>query len=311
MHVDRLLLDSPPVPIAVNLRPIAGRHRFVGSPEPLIARVSPSKNGFVIQPVSESDPSVDPIAAFLSRAGKNHLERKESSSESKGNRKLIGPKENVNLNVAVNSGEEGIKSKPSSDKVLQRFTSPGKVKLGPVSDGKKSSAERDPSPAGKSGKRSSSPAPSKCVVPSLVAAKEENRRSSREAAIIVPSRYRQPSPTAARRQASPSLARRTSMSPGRRLSGVYKKSPAVVLSGKKEKANVAADISPVSDTLVGSGCGKPSRKSWDDGSTSGIGGGSSENKEKNSGNKNKLDLQAILRTQVKFLSHITWVTVIS
>ena len=54
-------------------------------------------------------------------------------------------------------------------------------------------AERDPSPEAKSGMRSSSPAPSKCVVPSLVA-KEENRRTSKEPAMIVPSRYRQLSP---------------------------------------------------------------------------------------------------------------------
>lgn len=201
------------------------------------------------------------------------------------------------MNVAANSGDDHANGRAGSDKISQRFSSPGALKQRSVSGGKKAvAAERDPSPAGKSGKRSSSPAPSKCVVPSLMAAKEENRRTSREPAIIVPSRYRQPSPTAGRRQASPVVARRMSLSPGRRLSGGLKVSPAVDSSGKKKMANIVAGISKVSEALVGSGK-PPSRKSWDDGSASG-GGGSSEHKEK-AGAKNRLDLQAILRTQVQ------------
>ncbi|XP_011094202.1 uncharacterized protein LOC105173958 [Sesamum indicum] len=294
VHLDRFLFDSPPVPTAVNLRPVAGRHPFIGSPEPLIARISPSKNSFVIQPVSESDPSLDPIAAYLSRAGKKETETKEKYAENKVNRPVIAPKENVNVNVTVISGDDNANSKVGSDKISQRFSSPGALKQRPVSAGRKAvAAERDPSPAGKSGKRSSSPAPSKCVVPSLVAAKEENRRTAKEPAIIVPSRYRQPSPTAGRRQASPVVARRMSLSPGRRLSGGLKVSPAVDSSGKKKLANIAAGISKVSEALVGSG--KPSRKTWDDGSASG-GGGSSEHKEK-PGSKNRPDFEAILRTQ--------------
>lgn len=295
VHLDRLVFDSPPVPTPVNIRPIAGRHPFIGSPEPLIARNSPSRTGFVIQPVSDSDPSADPITAYLTKAGKREIETKEKhGGESKGFRQAIAPKENVNVNVGVNSGEDRL------DKISQRFTSPGALKQRPVSAGRRAvTAERDPSPAGKSGKRSSSPAPSKCVVPSLAAAKEENRRTSREASIIVPSRYRQPSPTAARRQASPVVARRMSLSPGRRLSSGHKISPAVDSSGKKRMANIAAGISKVSEALVGSGGGKPpSRKSWgDDGSVS----GGSEQKEK-TGHKNRFDLQAILRTQVKCFS---------
>ncbi|KAL8517592.1 hypothetical protein ACS0TY_015737 [Phlomoides rotata] len=288
VHLDRLLFDCPPVPTAINIRPIAGRHPFIGSPEPLIARNSHSKTGFVIQPVSDSDPSADPITAYLTRAGKREVETKEKHAESKGIRQAIAPKENVNVNVGVNSGDDRL------DKISQRFTSPGALKQRSVSAGRKAlAAERDPSPAAKSGKRSSSPAPSKCVVPSLAAAKEENRRTSREPSIFVPSRYRQPSPTAARRQASPVVARRMSLSPGRRLSGVHK-TPAVDSSGKKKMANIAAGISKVSEALVGSGSGRPpSRKSWDDGSAS---GGSSEHKEK-TGAKNRFDLQAILRTQ--------------
>ncbi|KAL1553231.1 hypothetical protein AAHA92_13931 [Salvia divinorum] len=308
VHLDRLLFDfdSPPVPTPVNLRPVAGRQPFIGSPEPLIARISPSKNGFVIQPVSDSSPSVDPIAAYLSRAGKKEVERKEKFSEGKekfaegkGGRHVIAPKKenvNVNVNVAANCGDDSSNtSRVGSDKISQRFASPGSLKQRAVSAaGRKAVvAERDPSPAAKSGKRSSSPAPSKCVVPSLVVAKEENRRTSREPAIIVPSRYRQPSPTAGRRQASPIVARRMSLSPARRLSGGLRASPAVDSSGRKKMANIAAGISKVSEALVGNGR-PPSRKSWDDGPASG--GGSSEHKEKTLA-KNKIDLQAILRTQ--------------
>ncbi|XP_057784683.1 uncharacterized protein LOC131002023 [Salvia miltiorrhiza] len=299
VHLDRLLFDSPPVPTPVNLRPLAGRQPFIGSPEPLIARISPNKNGFVIQPVSDSDPSADPITAYLSRAGKKETEGKEKFAEGKGSRLVIAPKkENVNVNVAANCGDESSNSSRSgSDKISQRFASPGALKQRPVSAGRKAvAAERDPSPAAKSGKRSSSPAPSKCVVPSLVVAKEENRRTSREPAIIVPSRYRQPSPTTGRRQASPVVARRMSLSPARRLSGGLRASPAVDSSGRKKMANIAAGISKVSEALVGTGR-PPSRKNWDDGPASGgSGGGSSEHKEKTLA-KNKIDLQAILRTQ--------------
>ena len=50
VYVDRFDFDSP-VPRASGFRPIAGRHSFVGSPEPLIARISASKREFVIQQV--------------------------------------------------------------------------------------------------------------------------------------------------------------------------------------------------------------------------------------------------------------------
>ncbi|GMH04621.1 hypothetical protein Nepgr_006461 [Nepenthes gracilis] len=62
-----------------------------------------------------------------------------------------------------------------------------------VSAGRRTSvtaaAKADPSSSGLT-KRSASPLPSKCVVPSLAAAQEENRRAIREPAIAVPSRYR-------------------------------------------------------------------------------------------------------------------------
>ncbi|XP_075517455.1 uncharacterized protein LOC142551880 [Primulina tabacum] len=304
VHLDRLVFDSPPVPAPLNLRPIAGRHQFIGSPEPLIARIN--SGGFVIQPVSESDLSVDPIAAYLSRMGKKVMDSKEKCAESDGsvgdvkiasskvNRRAVAPKENLNVNISSGDAQANSNGKAGSDKVSsQRFSSPGALKQRSVMPSVKK-AERDPSPVGKSGKRSSSPAPSKCVVPSLEeAAKEENRRTSREPAIIVPSRYRQPSPTSGRRQASPVVARRMSLSPGRRLSGGLKVSPALDSSGKKKMASIAAGISKVSEALVGSA--KPSRKNWDDGATPG-GGVSSDDKEKTR-TKNRPDLQAILRTQ--------------
>lgn len=201
------------------------------------------------------------------------------------NRKVLAPRENMNNNF-----DESTKA---SEKPPQRFSSPGMKPQRSISAGKKKAAvvERDPSPAGKP-KRSSSPVPSKCVVPSLVVAKEENRKAVREPAIIVPSRYRQPSPNG-RKQASPS-SRRMSMSPGRRLSAGVKVSPATDSGNKKKMATLAAEISKVSEALVGSSSAKANRKNWDETPTT-------EPKEK-SVTKVKPDLQAILKTQVKFYS---------
>ncbi|CDP03374.1 unnamed protein product [Coffea canephora] len=312
VHVDRFVFESPPVPRGVNLRPIAGRHAFIGSPEPLIARISSSKNGFVIQPASDSD---HPVAAYLSKNGNfgegeaklNATEKNVEANVEK--RKAVrqvstAPKENVNVNVVLDSGNE---LKGSSDKAPQRFSSPASARQRSISAGRKTVvAERDPSPAGKA-KRSASPVPSKCAVPSLVAAKEENRRSSREAAIIVPSRYRQPSPTAGRRQASPVVARRMSLSPGRRLSSGLRVSPAVESSGKKKLATIAAGISKVSEALVATT--KHSRKSWDEGPT--AAGANTEHIKDKVGTKNKPDFQAILRTQAAISRRLSDVSMLS
>lgn len=218
-------------------------------------------------------------------------ENKEVKSDSKiekssKTRQPLARRDNMMAGNDANSEEN-----KGPDKVPQRFSSPAGAKRS-VSAGKKNVAvmERDPSPAGKA-KRSASPVPSKCMVPSLVAAREENRKAAREPAIIVPSRYRQPSPS--RKQASPN-ARRASLSPGRRLSGV-KVSPAVADSaGKKKIATIVAGISKVSEALVGSA--KSSRKGWDETPV--------EHKEKGD-LKKKPDLQAILRTQVNSFVH--WV----
>ncbi|KAK2978219.1 hypothetical protein RJ640_024252 [Escallonia rubra] len=409
VYVDRFEPDSP-VPRASGLRPIAGRHPFVGTPEPLIARISASGGGFVVQPVSESDPGNDPISAYLS--GKSAIGEDSRVSDGRNrSRKIVSPKDSVNLdesrvseskteaNVSrrrsrkvlaprenmildefgdlesrvlegkseanvgrgrsrqdlapkdnVNLIESGVaessvfeskieanarrgrsrqvvvpKDKANLDesrvsenrvpetkrqalaprenvsdldenrvmeKSMQRFSSPA-MKQRSVSAGKKTPVvEREASPAGKA-KRSSSPVPSKCVVPSLMAAKEENRKTAREPAIIVPSRYRQPSPNG-RKPASPS-SRRMSLSPGRRLSSGVKVSPVVGgvdSASKKKMASIVAGISKVSEALVGSG--KTSRKNWDESPGSGV--GSEEQKEKCVA-RNKPDLQAILRTQ--------------
>ncbi|CAN1169947.1 hypothetical protein LINPERPRIM_LOCUS88 [Linum perenne] len=295
VYVDRFQSDSP-VPRVCGIRTIAGRHPFVGTPEPLIARISPSNKEFIIQPVqtnSDSSSSVDPIAAYLSINKKPNdsaanIESNEEKIETgkfvktvrKAVRQPLAPRDNGNSN------SEQIKPP-------QRFSSPAGSKRS-VSSGKKNVAlaERDPSPAGK-GKRSSSPAPSKCVVPSLAAAREENRRVAREPAIIVPSRYRQPSPTG-RRQASPN-PRRASLSPGRRLSGVKFSSPMVADStGKKKITSIVAGISKISESLVGSG--KSSRKNWDETPPAATMMAAGELKEKADGRK-KVDMKSILRTQ--------------
>ncbi|KAG5564637.1 hypothetical protein RHGRI_000731 [Rhododendron griersonianum] len=303
VHLDRLLiLPSSPIPQASGLRPIPGRHAFVGHPEPLVAKISPSRRDFVIQPVSDSD--TDQIAALFASKKKPEEARVkvdevkvEAKSLKYNARRVLAPRENE----AVEEREEAaVELKKVSDRPPpQRFSSPGAARQRPrsVSVGKKTpaaaAAERDPSPAAGKLKRSPSPVPSKCVVPSLVSAKEENRRMSREAAIVVPSRYRQPSPTTGRKQASPST-RRLSISPGRRLSGGIKVLPAGLDSASKKKmASIAAGISKVSEAIVGSG--KGSRKNWDELPAESV-AFSVEGKEKGSA-KNKPDLQALLRTQ--------------
>ncbi|GMI92763.1 CORTICAL MICROTUBULE DISORDERING3 [Hibiscus trionum] len=285
VYVDRFHFDSP-VPRVSGIRPIAGRHPFVGSPDPLIARISSSKRDFVIQPVSESEYSMDPIAVYLSNKKfdqhQTSTENKDSKAMKSKGRQPLAPKDNVRVNENLECESKVSEKRP------QRFSSPATAKRSGSSVKKTNAAvvERDPSPAGK-GKRSASPVPSKCVVPSLVAAKEENRKVAREPAIIVPSRYRQPSPNG-RKQASP-CARRASLSPGRRLSGAFKVSPAVGDS-KKKMATIVAGISKVSEALVGSA--RSSRKGRDEQPEKGSG----EHNEKASV-KSKPDLQAILRTQ--------------
>ncbi|KAH0862568.1 hypothetical protein Bca4012_092452 [Brassica carinata] len=289
IYLERLEFFTP-VLRAAGIRPVAGRHAFVGTPEPLIARGS--KRDFVIQPVPASEYSLDPIAVYLN----NKRSDDDDVTVAPKGRQALAP---VNLN------EENRDQKPK--RTPQRFSSPASAKQRSVSSGKKHSSwvERDSSPVVSSkGRRSASPVPSKCVVPSLAAAREENRKVAREAAIVVPSRYRQPSPNGRKVNPSPS-GRRLSISPGRRLSSGLKMAPMVGDSlGKKKMAALAAGISKVSEALVGSSAKNGNRKNWDelDGNVQ------PEQKEKSSIKKNT-DLQGILRTQAAMtrrLSDANW-----
>ncbi|CAM8894550.1 unnamed protein product [Rhodiola kirilowii] len=309
-YVDRFELDSP-VPQVSGLRPIAGRHPFVGNPEPLVARISPSKRDFVIQPVSDEDQLIHPVSAYVSSRKKMDSEgnEKERLNEMKSERKVdkTATGRNSRLPLAARDGNENSDERQfDSSKKPQRFSSPASSKRS-ASVGRKilNSGERDPSPAvGRTTKRSASPVPSKCVVPSLAAAKEEGRRNShsKEPAIVVPSRYRQPSPNG-RRLASPA-GRRTSLSPGRRLSIGMKASPCIGVgsdSGSRKKmATIVAEISRVSEALVGSG--KASRKSWDEPSAEIT--ASIEQKEK-CVSRNKPDMQSLIRTQAAMSRHLS------
>ncbi|OAY66392.1 hypothetical protein ACMD2_15379 [Ananas comosus] len=257
VHVDRLRFDRPPVPRALGLRPV---------------------------PASRPSPSPAPRAPpRLPRPRRPPLLPSSSSSRKSPN----FPLEPDN---SISDKENAAAAAPNGKR---RFSSPAGAKLAARKSNGESSRPSSPSV----GSRPSSPAPSKCVVPSLVAAKEENRRAAREPAIVVPSRYRNPSP-AGRKSASSPMGRRGSMSPARRLSGGLKMSPA---TGEKKKGGVVvAGISKVSDALLGSV--KSMRKSWDDSSVS------SELKDKG-GSKSKVDKEAILRTQVAMsrrLSDASW-----
>ncbi|CAL9197508.1 unnamed protein product [Musa hybrid cultivar] len=294
VHVDRLQFAYP-VPRAIGLRAVPGSrpYPFLGSPDPLVARSSPDHRGFVIQPASPNDAG-HPFH-FSSPLGSNPSRLEEER------RTVFAAKENV-VSSGKNHGDAAQKPR--------RFPSPAAAKLaarksGPGSGNGTGEQPRDPSPVlkmssrpsspasmGRAASRASSPIPSKCEVPSLVAAKEENRRVAREPAIIVPSRYRQPSPV--RKAAASPMGRRGSMSPARRPSGGLKvSSPAAGEGGGKKKVGlVVAGISRASDALVSSV--KSIRKSWDDPSASAVG---SESKEKG-GSKSKVDKESILRTQV-------------
>ncbi|XP_068640999.1 uncharacterized protein [Aristolochia californica] len=279
-YVDRLYFDSPPVPRVSGLRTIAGRHPFIGTPEPLVAKISPSKRGFVIQPVPDGAHLLDAISAYVQ---KNKPEDGNLVSNG-GPRPVFAAKENVQVDKE--------KKSQGSTAEKQRFTSPAMKERRSSFAGRRGGPEN--SPARKVVSRPSSPVPSKCEVPGLVQAREESnsgRRASREPAIIVPSRYRNPSPSG-RRQASPN-GRRVSLSPARRLSGGLKVSPAVTdSSNKKKMATIVAGISKVSDALLGSA--KSMRKSWDDPA---MAAAYVDQKDK-AASKIKSELPAILRNQV-------------
>ncbi|KAI6681796.1 hypothetical protein NL676_035677 [Syzygium grande] len=241
------LLEGGPRPLRLCRPPpprLPSRHPFLGSPKPLVARVSPSRRDFVIQPASDSDLRNNPIPARLSSSGRMAW----------GGRRATGRKRRRR------SPDRGGPLRPRDN--LPNLNSDAEAKV---------SAQKPT--------RFSSPATAKrCVVPSLVAAKEEHRGNSKEPALIVPSRYWHPLPNA-RRQASPST-RRALLSPRRRLSGDVMMDSA----SKKKMATIAAGISKVSEASVG--LGKAGRKNWDERPASSASAApATEQKEKAPGKK--------------------------
>ncbi|KAL2484862.1 Plant protein of unknown function (DUF936) [Abeliophyllum distichum] len=146
VHLDLFVFDSPSVPIAANMRPIVVRHLSIRTPEPLIAQISPSRNG----------------------GGSGSVSSVADGKKSKVSRQVSALKENVIVNVNY-ANEKGSNGRTGLEKGSKRFLSSGRLKQRSMSSGKKALAvEKDTSPAGKSGKRSAFPVPSKCVVVFLV-----------------------------------------------------------------------------------------------------------------------------------------------
>lgn len=286
VHLDRLRFARP-VPRAVGLRTVPSSRAFpcVGTPEPLVARPAACTRGYVIQPAASPSDAAPPL--MPSSGGTNAIDASDPVK-----RTVLGPK-----NAVAEPAPP-----PTGSAVKRRFSSPAPSKQRDPSPSVKAAsrasspmvvkgASRASSPAVRGTPRATSPVPSKCVVPSLVAAKEENRRAAREPAIVVPSRYRQPSPAGGRRgAASPSVGgRRASLSPSsRRLSGEG--------TGKKKVGVLVAGISKMTDLGNGSAM-KPGRKSWDD-PTMALAPPAAGSMMKS---KAKVDKDTILRTQVSIL----------
>lgn len=316
-YVDRLESGSP-VPCLRGVRPLPGRHPCIGNPEDLVARAEPSvQNGFVIQPVdsnwnSNTNPSgagstsnaIEGITNYQvttrrPESADNNRPFKVSTggTESMSDKGFEKPASNQNAFACGKQSRPILASSenlPSDGSKMEA----GKAEKRSVSAGKsgKNRVIRDNSPATRANARSSSPIPSKCVVPSLLKAQEENRAPAREGAYAVPSRYRQPSPNSGRRTPQPSpgrralqpspVGRRTSISPGRRLSA-GKLSPAVRDCGKK-KTVVSGSRAMTDQPEIA----RALRKSWDEPTVA-----LKEQKEKCSA-KNKVDLKSALRAQV-------------
>lgn len=258
----------------------------MGEPEAVVVRVDRERREVVVVPAGKGEKVVEMMREGVERVVLGPVEKNENEgSDVKQQYQAVSKQKAAQRSLSPASGK-------------QRSVSAGRrSSVGSVNGNVISSKERHPSPAGKV-KRSASPVPSKCVVPSLVAAREEGRKVVREGAIVVPSRYRQPSPNT-RRQASPS-SRRMSLSPARRLSSGVKVSPAVsgsgsdIVSKKKMAAAIVASLSKGLEGVAVSGKGS-GRKSWDEASDGSDG---RQVKEKTGGGKNnRPDLQSILRTQ--------------
>ncbi|KAJ1264644.1 hypothetical protein BS78_08G015700 [Paspalum vaginatum] len=274
VHLDRLRFAHP-VPRALGLRVVPSSRALppcaAAAPQPLVARPAACARGYVIQP--DADAAAPPLMPSAA-----------------AERTVLGPKNAAAADPAPAGKRRFSSPAPSKQQQPQRDPSPavGKAAARASSPLVVRPASRASSPAVRGTPRATSPAPSKCVVPSLVAAKEENRRSAREPAIVVPSRYRQPSPAGGRRgAASPAVGgRRASLSPSsRRLSGEG--------AGKKKVGVLVAGISKMTDLGSGSAL-KPGRKSWDD-PTMALGMAAAGSMLKSKGAK--VDRDTILRTQ--------------
>ncbi|XP_037429849.1 translation initiation factor IF-2-like [Triticum dicoccoides] len=280
VHLDRLRFASP-IPRAVGLRPVPSSRSLpcVGNPEPLIVRSAACSRGYVIRP--DSSPDAAPPLMPSGSGGAPPSDATDAAVK----RTVLAPRNGPEA-AALPGGSAAKRRFSSPAPAKQRDPSPAVKGASRAASPSVKGASRASSPAVRGTSRSSSPAPSKCVVPSLVAAKEENRRVAKEPAIIVPSRYRQPSPGGRRGAASPGGGgRRGSLSPGsRRLSGE---------GGSKKKVGVlVSGISKMTDLGSGSAM-KPGRKSWDE-SAMALAAAAAGTVKKS---KVKVDRDTILRTQ--------------
>ncbi|KAI6681793.1 hypothetical protein NL676_035674 [Syzygium grande] len=178
LYLDRLLVASPAA--TPSLAPPSPSSPTSAPPA---ATSSSSLPPILTSPTTQSPPTC-PATGRMAWRGRKATGRNRRR-RSPDLRQALAPRDNLpNLNSDAEARVSA--QKPS------RFSSPAMAKRKGLSGRKLPPAvERDPSPAGK-GKRSASPVPSRCVVPSLVAAKEEHRRNLKEPAIIVPSRSQRP-----------------------------------------------------------------------------------------------------------------------
>ncbi|OEL38751.1 hypothetical protein BAE44_0000230 [Dichanthelium oligosanthes] len=284
VHLDRLRFARP-VPRALGLRTVPSSRSLpcTGTPEPLVARPAACARGYVIQPAASPSDAAPPL-----------MPSSGSDAQEAVKRTVLGPK-NAAAEPAPPVTGSAVKRRFSSPAPPKQQRDPSPSVKGAASRASSplvvKAASRASSPAVRGTPRATSPAPSKCVVPSLVAAKEENRRAAREPAIVVPSRYRQPSPAGGRRGAvSPAVCgRRASQSPSsRRLSGEG--------TSKKKVGILVAGISKMTDLGNGSAM-KPGRKSWDD-PTMALAPAAAGSMMKS---RAKVGKDTILRTQVRIL----------
>eukprot|EP01018_Ginkgo_biloba_P039497 Gb_19647 [translate_table: standard] len=236
IYVDKLELGSP-VPCVTGVRIVPGKHTCIGSPQDLSAIIV--GNSFLIQASSNSMENAN-VRMSTKRSEFSAIENKPFKMPVPNGSDLFATVDSALSARIANfiSDTERMKQLRSGAENLSVKT----AKKSSVCGGKimKSKGQRDPSPVKRGNSRSSSPVPSKCVVPSLAMAQEERKICIKEAPTVVPSRYRQSSPVTTGRRtphASPT-GRRISISPGRRASSVGKLSPKLILaeSGKKKSA---------------------------------------------------------------------------